>query len=203
MKEINACGLTCPGPVLKAKETIDAENPESISVLVDNVASSENVSRFLTSKGYLVQKEQDKENYLITATRDGEFSTDKPMQSPKKSPLVSDSVKTVILITSDKMGAGDDELGQKLMINYIKTIKELGDDLWQLIFVNSGVKLTTSSSPVLTEIKNYEDAGCIVLACGTCLEHFDLMAEKQVGQTTNMLDIVMAGQAADKFISIG
>lgn len=203
MKEINACGLTCPEPVLKAKEIIDAEQPNSISVLVDNVASSENVSRFLTSKGYWAQKEQNGENYLIRATRDGKSITEESIPPPYKSADVSYSVKTVVLITGDKMGAGDDKLGRKLMINYIKTIKELGDDLWQLIFVNSGVKLTTSSSPVLAEIKEYEDAGCIVLACGTCLEHFDLMAEKKVGKTTNMLDIVMAGQAADKFISIG
>lgn len=202
MKEINACGLTCPGPVLKAKELIDSEQPDSMSVLVDNIASSENVGRFLTSKGYLVEKKQEGDNYLITGHRDQDFVVEEPATSSAK-PLVGNKIKTAILITSDKMGSGDDELGRKLMINYIKTIKELGDDLWQLIFVNSGVKLTTSSSPVLAEIKEYEETGCIVLACGTCLEHFNLMGDKQVGQTTNMLDIVMAGQAADKFISIG
>jgi intracellular sulfur oxidation DsrE/DsrF family protein len=88
------------------------------------------------------------------------------------------------------------------MISYLKTIKEFGPDLWQLIFVNSGVKLTTASSPVLAELREYEKSGVIVLACGTCLEHFNLTAEKKVGGTTNMLDIVTAGQLADKVVTI-
>jgi selenium metabolism protein YedF len=89
------------------------------------------------------------------------------------------------------------------MISYLKTIKEIGNDLWQLIFVNGGVKLTTTSSPVLPELQEYEKSGVIVLACGTCLEHFNLTALKKVGGTTNMLDIVTATQLADKVITIG
>ena len=42
----------------------------------------------------------------------------------------------------------------------------------------------------------------IILACGTCLEHYGLTALKKVGSTTNMLDIVMATQLADKVITI-
>ncbi len=89
------------------------------------------------------------------------------------------------------------------MVNYLKTLKEMGSDLWHLIFVNGGVKLTAAGSPVLTELQEYERSGVIVLACGTCLEHFGLTAEKAVGATTNMLDIVAATQLADKVVNIG
>jgi hypothetical protein len=41
-----------------------------------------------------------------------------------------------------------------------------------------------------------------ILVCGTCLTHFDLLKRKQVGVTTNMLDIVTAMQLADKVINI-
>ena len=47
-----------------------------------------------------------------------------------------------------------------------------------------------------------ETEGLTILVCGTCLDHFDLLARKQVGQTTNMLDIVTAMQLADKVINI-
>ena len=100
--------------------------------------------------------------------------------------------KIIILITTDRLGTGDDNLGSKLMINYLKTIKEIGADLWQLIFLNGGVKLTTASSPVLEELQEYEKSGVNILACGTCLEHFGLTTEKKVGGTANMLDIVTA-----------
>ena len=36
----------------------------------------------------------------------------------------------------------------------------------------------------------------------TCLNHFNLLERKQVGETTNMLDIVTAMQLADKVINI-
>jgi len=110
--------------------------------------------------------------------------------------------KILVLVAADQFGAGDESLGQKLMINYLKTIKEMGNELWQLIFLNGGVRLTTTSSPVLTELKEYERSGVMLLACGNCLEHFDLTAEKAVGATTNMLDIVTATQLADKVITI-
>ncbi|MGL1933189.1 MAG: sulfurtransferase-like selenium metabolism protein YedF [Desulfotalea sp.] len=203
MKKIDACGLTCPEPVLKAKKIIEDEHPAHLTIVVDNAASNENVGRFLISKGYLLEKHMDGDVFVIAASKDGDFVEEEQAPKVAKTEQDTDALKTVILITSDKMGSGDDDLGRKLMINYIKTIKELGENLWQLIFLNSAVKLTTSDSPVLAEVKEYEKAGCIILACGTCLEHYGLMDEKQVGETTNMLDIVMAGQAADKFISIG
>ena len=44
--------------------------------------------------------------------------------------------------------------------------------------------------------------GLLILVCGTCLDHFDLLGRKQVGETTNMLDVVTAMQLADKVINI-
>lgn len=107
------------------------------------------------------------------------------------------------MVAGDRLGSGDDELGKKLMISFIKTIKEMEGDLWRLVFVNSGVKLTIDSSPVLAELQAYEQTGLAILVCGTCLAHFGLIEAKKVGQTTNMLDIVTAMQLAEKVINIG
>jgi selenium metabolism protein YedF len=100
------------------------------------------------------------------------------------------------------MGFGDDELGRKLMVNYLRTLDEMGEDLWRLVFVNNGVKLTIDESEVVADLKKYENEGIKILVCGTCLTHFDLLDRKQVGITTNMLDIVTAMQNADKVISL-
>jgi len=97
---------------------------------------------------------------------------------------------------------GDDALGQKLMISFIKTLKEMGGELWRLVFVNNGVKLCIDGSPVLEDLRQYETDGRTILVCGTCLDHFKLLERKQVGQTTNMLDIVTAMQLADKVITL-
>ncbi|MFU8770402.1 MAG: DsrE family protein, partial [Desulfotignum sp.] len=82
----------------------------------------------------------------------------------------------------------------------INTLGEMGNDLWRLVFVNNGVKLTITESPVLETLKQYEKQGISILVCGTCLSHFDLLADKQVGDTTNMLDIITSMQLAGKVI---
>jgi selenium metabolism protein YedF len=108
----------------------------------------------------------------------------------------------MIMVATDRMGWGDDELGKLLMINFIKTLKEMGPELWRLVFVNNGVKLTIETSPVLEDLAGYEKEGLTILVCGTCLTYFGLLEAKKVGETTNMLDIVTAMQLADKVISI-
>ena len=74
--------------------------------------------------------------------------------------------------------------------------------LWITRFVNNGVKLTIESSDVLEDLLDYENNGIRIWVCGTCLNHFNLLDRKQVGETTNMLDIVTAMQLADKVINI-
>lgn len=110
--------------------------------------------------------------------------------------------KVLVLCGTDRLGFGDDELGLKLMINFIHTLKEIGDDLWRLVFVNNGVKLTVDGSEVLEDLKIYESTGLKILVCGTCLNHFNLSGKKKVGETTNMVDIVTSMQLAGKVISV-
>ena len=74
--------------------------------------------------------------------------------------------------------------------------------MWRLVFVNSGVKLTIDGAGTLDDLKGPQAAGITILVCGTCLDHFNLLEKKKAGQTTNMLDIVTAMQAADKVITI-
>jgi selenium metabolism protein YedF len=113
-----------------------------------------------------------------------------------------DAKKIMVMCATDRLGFGDDKLGLKLMVNFLRTLKEMGDELWRLVFVNNGVKLTIDGSDVLEDLKAYESAGLKILVCGTCLDHFNLLEKKRVGETTNMLDIVTAMQLADKVINI-
>ncbi|MEE4113842.1 MAG: sulfurtransferase-like selenium metabolism protein YedF, partial [Desulfobacteraceae bacterium] len=108
----------------------------------------------------------------------------------------------MVMCATDRLGFGDDALGLKLMVNFLRTLKEMGDELWRLVFVNNGVKLTIEGSDLLEDLKAYESAGLKILVCGTCLDHFNLLEKKRVGETTNMLDIVTAMQLADKVINI-
>ena len=110
--------------------------------------------------------------------------------------------KILIIISTDRLSTGNDTLGRKLLVNFIGTLKEMGPELWGLVLVNAGVKLAVAGSEVLASLQELEKDRVMVLVCGTCLNHFNLLEEKQVGETTNMLDIVTHMQLADKVISI-
>ena len=198
MKEIDARGLACPAPVLQTKATLQEENPAAVSVTVDNAASQQNVQRFLESQGFYTTLEQRGPDYLVVGT-----CGDQPQPFTQSAPEAeADEKKIMIMCATDRIGFGDDDLGLKLMINFLRTLKEMGPDLWRLVFVNNGVKLTVDGSEVLEDLRALESGGLKVLVCGTCLNHFDLLERKKVGETTNMLDIVTAMQLADKVISI-
>ena len=54
-KPLDCRGLACPNPVIKTKELIDRGDVQQLTVLVDNPAAQENVSRFLQRAGFEVQ----------------------------------------------------------------------------------------------------------------------------------------------------
>jgi len=110
--------------------------------------------------------------------------------------------KTLVILATDRTGKGDDELGRRIVINFVKTLKEIGDDLWRLALLNGGVKLAVEGSEVLPELKELADQGLGILVCGRCLETFNLLERKRVGEVTNMLDIVTSMHVAGKVISI-
>ncbi len=199
MKEIDARGLACPAPVLLAKAAIEKEGESHIRIIVDNKASKENVCLFLESKKFETAVQQEGSYFHITAK--GKVGTvSEPLSEPEKP--VSGAKKIMVMAATDRIGFGDDELGLKLMVSFIKTLKEMGPDLWRLVFVNNGVRLAIDDSAVLPDLKELEAGGLHIMVCGTCLNHFNLLDRKQVGETTNMLDIVTAMQLADKVITL-
>jgi len=203
MKEIDARGLACPAPVLQTKATLQEEKPNSVCVMVDNAASQQNVQRFLESQGFQATLEQKGDDFLVIGTCVS--APGRQVQSPAERPSPeqqTEAKKIMVMCATDRIGFGDDELGLALMVNFLRTLKEMGPELWRLVFVNNGVKLTIDGSEVLEDLKEYEKAGLKILVCGTCLNHFNLLERKQVGETTNMLDIVTAMQLADKVINV-
>ncbi len=196
---IDARGLACPAPVLQTKNMVEKENPNIIKVIVDNEAARQNVSRFLESRNFDVSVELEGEDFRITGKRgEQEAASEVPVSERPK----TGEKKIMIMVATDRIGHGDDELGLKLMVSFLTTIKEMGPELWRLVFVNNGVKLTIEGSEVLPVLKELEKGGIHILVCSTCLNHFDLLDKKRVGETTNMLDIVTAMQLADKVINI-
>jgi len=193
--------LACPQPVIRTKEALETQVPESIEVLVDNAAASQNVSRFLANQGYSVQITVQGTDYLVR----GQRQPGQPVQSPPSEVFTGatdNEQRILVFVRSDTLGRSDYALGAGLMKNFLLTLKEMGPKLWRLVMVNAGVKLACEGAETLPALKDLEAAGVGILVCGTCLNHFGLFEKKQAGETTNMLDIVTSMQAASKVVTV-
>jgi len=198
-KSLDCRGLACPAPVLQTKNLIDREHPDLVEVKVDNEAAGENVSRFLNSQGFHVTVVKQGSELRITGRKEGNAASETASAAPEQSP---GHKKIMVMIAADRLGKGDDELGLKLMASFLKTLKEMGPELWRLVLLNNGVKLAVEGSEFVASLLELKDQGVEIFVCGTCLNHFGLMDRKRVGETTNMLDIVTSMQVADQVINI-
>lgn len=210
MKEItlDCKGLACPAPVLRCKDCVESQAPEILVVSVDNGAAKENVTRFLGMIGYSVEAAPNGDQWTLTARRApgaddaGENAPPSPVAADSPALSTSTHEKIVAFITAGTIGRGDDGLGAKLMVNFLSTLPELGENLWRIILVNGGVKLTVPDGPAFDKLEQLAEAGVDILVCGACLEFFGLLEKKGVGQTTNMLDVVASLQLASKVIQV-
>lgn len=181
MKEIDCRGLACPAPVIATKKGIEEASGAAFRVLLDKGAARENVLRFCASKGMAVSEELGDEStsLLISST----------LQTTSKGNLDEKKSRPVILIASDKLGSGPDELGRLLMKNFIITLLEIRKQPEKIFFVNSGVLLTTEGSELVEPLSKLVNAGVEIFSCGVCLEYYGISDKLVVGMTTNMYTI--------------
>lgn len=202
-KQIECQGLPCPQPVIQCKETIEVDAPVKLSVVVDNEPAKENVSRFMATQGYETTVENRGDEYVVTGIKSVDDQACVECEVMDDDALATaGKQKILVFIASDTIGVGNDDLGGKLMYNFLLTLKEMGSDLWRIAMVNGGVKLATPDNPCMEELQKLESGGASILVCGTCLEHFGLTDKREVGDVTNMLDIVTSFQLASKTIRV-
>ncbi len=177
----------CPYPVIETRKQILANPGQSLEVLVGDQAGRDNVSRLATKMGYQSAAEQDGTCFLLTLT---------PAEGKEEAtqtetvPMTAATGKTVIYCGSDRMGDGDDEFGRVLMINFLTTLLEMEPRPDIILFVNSGIDLTTKGSAVLDALKTLESRGVDIASCGLCLDFYQKKEQLQVGRVTNMYEIV-------------
>ncbi|MDD5524853.1 MAG: sulfurtransferase-like selenium metabolism protein YedF [Smithella sp.] len=106
----------------------------------------------------------------------------------------------VIVVSEDKMGRGNAELGTVLIKAFMHTVAGQAKKPDVMIFYNTGVKLTVQGSDVLEDLKQLESEGVQVLVCGTCLNYFEIKDKLAVGVVSNMYDIVEIMSSAGRLL---
>lgn len=202
---VDAMGDACPIPVVKAKKALDrAADGAELEVHVDNEIAVQNLIKMAKSQGYLSEagKEEEK-HYVVRMRRDGEaLAGSAQTASAQDQQLCNPDRRTgqIVVISSNVMGSGNDELGKVLMKGFLYALSQLDTLPQKILFYNGGVTWTTEGSDALEDLKLMAAQGVEILSCGTCLDYYHLKDKLMVGEVTNMYSIVEAMAEASGII---
>ena len=202
MIQVNAMGDACPVPVVKTLQALkELKGAGTVQTLVDNEIAVQNLSRLARSKGCSLQTEQlaDRE-YRVTITV-GE-NAQLPESADDLCTPASDTPprRTVVVISADHMGEGDEQLGRILLKGFLFALTQQETLPDTLLFYNGGAFVTCEGSASLEDLQKLQTQGVEILTCGTCLNHYGLTEQLRVGEVTNMYVIVEKQMQATQVI---
>ena len=199
-KTLDARGWECPKPVIETKKSLQTTN--ILTVIVDNRAARENVSRLASKSGCQVRIEEKDDGVYIHIEREAGAAIKESPEQAQEPATVTSGGSIVLVIASDAVGSGSDELGVILMRAFMPTLLEVEPRPDTIIFKNNGVKLAVSDSPVLEDLQALAEEGVEILVCGTCLNYFDLTDSVAVGEISNAYIIAEKMLQAEKTVRL-
>ena len=204
MIKVNAIGDACPIPVVKTKNAIKELNgPGTVEVLVDNEIAVQNLTKMAVQKGYEIQSqklEEQKYQVIMTVGEGGE-GMEKQEDTAEETVCIPDSRNhKIVVISSGRMGEGNDELGEVLMKGFIYALTQQDELPETILFYNGGAPFTCEGYPALEDLKQLEAQGVEILTCGTCLNYYGLSEKLKIGDVTNMYVIAEKMMQADSII---
>lgn len=181
MITINAIGDTCPIPVVKTKKAIEKlEKPDTVETLVDNEIAVENLKKMASQMGFAVSDSKINSGYSVKITvEDIDKINDNKMSvtnAKATSEAKANSIKTgaddmvscniknsgekVVVIKSEFMGDGDNELGKVLIKGFIYALSQQDELPQTMLFYNGGAKITSEGSESIEDLKALEEKRC-------------------------------------------
>ena len=203
--KVDAMGDQCPIPVIKTKKALkEITETTLVEVHVDNEIAVQNLSKMAKQKNLEYKCEKlEEQHYIIKINAEAEgvsIQQKAPAENDKEICYPDRKSNTVVVLSSNQMGNGSEELGQILMKGFIFALTELDELPSTVLLYNSGVKLSTEGSNSIEDLKTLQAQGVEILSCGTCLNYYDLTEKLQVGDVTNMFFILEKMAQADKII---
>ncbi|MFA5383518.1 MAG: sulfurtransferase-like selenium metabolism protein YedF [Eubacteriales bacterium] len=200
-KNLDCRGLACPQPVINTKKALEEiEQGAVLTVIVDNRTAKENVTAFAENSGCSVDIKESGSDYILEITAKNK-SGDLQCSAECVQEVEVSQKGSVYLITSNLFGQGSPDLGEVLMKSLFTALIEQPCPE-SLIFINSGVFLTTEGSPVIEQLNSLVEKGAQVLSCGTCLNYYKLAEKLLIGKVSNMFEILEQLTKSGKVINI-
>lgn len=196
---IDARGAACPQPVIETKKALEAS--DIVTTIVDNTAALENLRRLAGNLNCSVSDEKKTDGIYVTITKTA-LTPEKSIAEQVMPPAARNADPTVLAVSQDVMGKGDDALGQILIRGFFHTLADGGPAPDIIVFFNSGVRLLAAGSDVIEDIRALEEKNIKILACGTCLDYYKIMDARAAGTVTNMYEIKELLLAARSVINL-
>lgn len=187
IKTVDARGLACPQPVIEAKKALKDMTEGTLEVLVDNHIAVQNLTKLASYSNVPVTSESLEDGTFRVC-----FQVSEGQDSPEAETICTPDSRrrgSVVVISSDKMGEGNDELGHVLIKGFLYALTQLEELPETILLYNGGAKLSTEGSESLEDLKLLEAQGVEIMTCGTCLNYYGLSEKLQVGSVTNMYAI--------------
>lgn len=202
MLTVDTRGQLCPAPLIAAKKALrEVAEGETFLILTDNGTSFNNLNRFLKDNKTDVATEETNGVWKLTVTKKGGVIPGvKAADYCKPEVAHFEKGDFVVVISSDLMGEGDEELGRLLIGNFIKALKDLDRLPAKVIFYNKGVTLAVNGSEHLEHLRQLEKMGVEILLCATCVNHYEIGEKIGAGMLSNMYTIAEAMASASKVI---
>jgi selenium metabolism protein YedF len=175
------------------------DQADRIETLVDNETALGNVSRMAKKAGWQVSVATEGDEYRIALAKGAAVPQAEPL-TVGKAEVVSGPL--VLVVPADTMGRDNAELGSVLIRGFFHTLGEVEPLPEAIILFNTGVRLACEGSSVLDDLCALEAEGIEILACGTCLNYFELTEKLSVGQVSNMYDIAETMLRAGKVVNL-
>ena len=199
MKQIDERGNACPIPVVHTKKALESMDGETkLIVLVDNEPAVQNVTRFAEGKNCEVKSEKISDNEFKIEIMAENYTPADEEEEIVCAPSAKDDF--IIAVSSNEMGQGEKALGQTLIKAFLFAVTKQDKLPSKILFYNSGAYLTCEDSDSLEDLKTLEKNGVEILACGTCLNHYQMQSKLVVGNVTNMYEIAQKMAGATKVI---
>jgi selenium metabolism protein YedF len=188
MKTLDMRGHPCPIPVVNAKKALAEQDAEGVVVVVDNIVAVQNLEKMARGTGCGFSYSEDgASQYRVTIVKGANSAQvfDAPAESAAQA--VPESGGLVVLITSDSMGRGAEELGRILIKGFIFSLTQLNPRPEAVIFLNAGARLTTEGANTVPDLKILAEKGTGIYTCGTCANYYKLTEALAVGSIVDMI----------------
>jgi selenium metabolism protein YedF len=190
MKEINCNGLKASVSLNRVRKYFNSIGEGEAIIFIEDEITSGNIVKYAMSKGYQAELDRLEDGFRIKIEKRGCLE------------VIDKQKELLVLITTNKLGSGNEKLGERLMESYFEALIEEDKLPTKLVFLNEGIKLLIQDSNVIQSIKLLNEMGTRIYVSKMCIDEYQAGDLLKIGDIIEMGDIVGFMNSADDVIKL-